>query len=132
MDRRVQQPVPLNPNDELRVRCVFDTTDREEVTVWGDKTSDEMCLATLYTYDNGPLPDPPPPAMEDPSCPHYVGEAQGMPIDLPGCCTAEGRCGVISSVNDACITESRFLSDLAPGPDCDATGDRDAGMADGG
>jgi hypothetical protein len=52
----------------------------------------------------------------------------GMMIDLPGCCSTESRCGVISSLSGACITTSTFLPDLAPGEACTAAPDSDAGM----
>jgi hypothetical protein len=73
---------------------------------------------------------PPPPAVEDPSCPAYVGMAMGgNPLELPGCCTPEGVCGVISSISNTCITQSMFLSDLQPGGPCDGSdADADAGM----
>jgi hypothetical protein len=72
------------------------------------------------------------PAQEDPSCPDYSGMAMGMAVELPGCCTADGVCGVISSLSMRCITSSMFLADLMAGPACDAAGD-DAGMdSDGG
>lgn len=35
----------------LRVRCVFDTSERTVMTSWGEGTEDEMCLATIYTID---------------------------------------------------------------------------------
>jgi Copper type II ascorbate-dependent monooxygenase, C-terminal domain len=47
----LQQPVSLDPADSLRVRCVYDTRKRTTPTSWGEGTSDEMCLATIYTID---------------------------------------------------------------------------------
>jgi hypothetical protein len=51
------QPVRLNKGDTLRVTCTHDASVRSRVpqlkqlppryVVWGDGTSDEMCLATL-------------------------------------------------------------------------------------
>ena len=53
------QPVRLNPGDVLRVTCTHDASLRAQLpelkvlqpryVVWGDGTSDEMCLATLIT-----------------------------------------------------------------------------------
>jgi hypothetical protein len=53
------EPVPINPGDTLRVSCTHDATLRSQLpelkplqpryVVWGDGTSDEMCLATLVT-----------------------------------------------------------------------------------
>jgi hypothetical protein len=51
------QPVRLNPSDTIRVTCTHDATQRSKLpqlkplqpryVVWGDGTSDEMCLAIL-------------------------------------------------------------------------------------
>jgi hypothetical protein len=51
------EPVKLNPGDTLRVTCTHDASLRAQLpelkvlqpryVVWGDGTSDEMCLATL-------------------------------------------------------------------------------------
>jgi hypothetical protein len=47
----MHEPISLDPADSLRVRCVFDTRKRTTMTNWGEGTSDEMCLATIYTID---------------------------------------------------------------------------------
>ena len=41
-------PILLNPNDKLEIECVFDSTGVEQTTYWGDGTSDEMCLMTVF------------------------------------------------------------------------------------
>jgi hypothetical protein len=53
------QPVRLNPGDKVRVTCTHDASIRSQLpelkplqpryVVWGDGTSDEMCLAVLTT-----------------------------------------------------------------------------------
>lgn len=72
------------------------------------------------------------PAEPDPSCPAYVGMGMGgNGLELPGCCTPEGVCGVISSISNTCITQSAILTDLQPGGPCDGSGggdDADAGI----
>jgi hypothetical protein len=125
----LKESVELNPGDKLRVRCEFNTMSKTEETVWGEGTDDEMCLATLYTYNRGEAPPAPmvEQGVEDPSCPRYEGEVMGMMIDLPGCCSSTSQCGVISSLSGACITSSMFLPDLAPGDACTPAADADAG-----
>lgn len=44
----LEDPIRLEPGDSLRIHCSFDTTGREQTTLWGESTSDEMCLAGLY------------------------------------------------------------------------------------
>ena len=41
-------PILLNPNDKLEIECVFDSTGVDQTTYWGDGTSDEMCLMTVF------------------------------------------------------------------------------------
>jgi len=53
------RPVRINVGDVLRVTCTHDASLRSQLpelkvlqpryVVWGDGTSDEMCLATLIT-----------------------------------------------------------------------------------
>lgn len=70
-----------------------------------------------------------PKAQPDPRCPDYVGGTE-----LPGCCTADNKCGFVSSISFSCITESLLLQDLAAmaGRDCDAPPETDAGTEDDG
>ncbi len=42
------EPVTVTSGSTARITCVFDTTDRTETTVFGENTSDEMCLAFVY------------------------------------------------------------------------------------
>ncbi|MCB9697645.1 MAG: hypothetical protein H6738_12760 [Alphaproteobacteria bacterium] len=39
-----QQPIRLEPDDELRVSCVFDTSGETEPIPFGESTEDEMCV----------------------------------------------------------------------------------------
>lgn len=41
------QPLTIDAADEFKLRCVFDTTSRSEVTTWGEGTQDEMCVMGL-------------------------------------------------------------------------------------
>jgi hypothetical protein len=68
---------------------------------------------------------------EDPSCPPFDGTVGGMTIHLPGCCTPENKCGVISSISMMCITTSMYI-DLPANPKACGGGDADGGEADGG
>jgi hypothetical protein len=62
----------------------------------------------------------------DPSCPSV--SVMGF-LELPGCCTDQGVCGVISTISNTCITESMFI-DLPENPQ--PCGAEDAGTEDGG
>jgi hypothetical protein len=55
-------------------------------------------------------------AKTDDSCPPYEATVQGTSVNLPGCCTPEGKCGVISSLTMMCITSSPLLPDLPADP----------------
>lgn len=43
-----QSPLDLAAGETLDVRCHFDTSSKNELTTWGEGTSDEMCL--VYGY----------------------------------------------------------------------------------
>ncbi len=43
-----QQPVTVNRGDTLKVTCHYDTSDDTQRVTWGEKTTDEMCIAYLY------------------------------------------------------------------------------------
>ncbi|MDH5673109.1 MAG: hypothetical protein OEZ06_13220 [Myxococcales bacterium] len=71
------------------------------------------------------------PAQPDPNCPGYEApafsgfgmgaadnDAGAETMTLPGCCTAEGVCGVISSFTQQCITSSMIYTDITAGPPC--------------
>ena len=42
--------VELQPGDELRTTCKYDTTKRKETTYYGDGTYDEMCFGFVDYY----------------------------------------------------------------------------------
>jgi hypothetical protein len=42
------EPVLLTASDRITLECVFDSSDRDQVTTWGDGTGDEMCLITMF------------------------------------------------------------------------------------
>ena len=44
-----ETPVTLPTSDDLRLRCVYNTTSRTTTTRWGDGTQDEMCVGIMYT-----------------------------------------------------------------------------------
>lgn len=45
---RLQEPVRIRPEDELRIRCQWDNEGNDEDVFWGDGTAEEMCLGFLY------------------------------------------------------------------------------------
>ncbi|GJP34915.1 hypothetical protein CLOM_g19393 [Closterium sp. NIES-68] len=47
---QVQPPQELLPGDELRTKCVWDSTSRSEVTMGGESSLDEMCISFLIYY----------------------------------------------------------------------------------
>ncbi|ESO93057.1 hypothetical protein LOTGIDRAFT_162081 [Lottia gigantea] len=42
-------PIKLLPGDTIKTRCVFNSQNRDQVTYFGDATSDEMCFG-FFTY----------------------------------------------------------------------------------
>ena len=42
------EPVLMQPDDMFELNCVFDSTDQTSTTYFGDGTSDEMCLMTVF------------------------------------------------------------------------------------
>ncbi|CAI5509079.1 unnamed protein product [Closterium sp. Naga37s-1] len=46
----VQPPFQLQPGDELRTKCVWDSTSRSNVTMGGEASNDEMCITFLLYY----------------------------------------------------------------------------------
>ncbi|MEE2752208.1 MAG: monooxygenase [Myxococcota bacterium] len=42
-----QEPIETNPGDTLTVECTWDNP-TDDTIYWGDNTTDEMCLATMY------------------------------------------------------------------------------------
>ena len=45
----LNDPVFLGAGDQIRVTCTYDTSSVEQVTYFGDGSSDEMCLLGMYT-----------------------------------------------------------------------------------
>jgi hypothetical protein len=43
-----KDPVTIKPTDSVRIRCSYDTTDETTPIVFGESTSDEMCLTVNY------------------------------------------------------------------------------------
>lgn len=41
-------PVSLEAGDKLRITCTYDTLGRDDITSWGQGTTDEMCIAFFY------------------------------------------------------------------------------------
>lgn len=44
----LDQPIALEPGDQIRISCSYDTTSRTSPVSWGLATEDEMCIG--YTY----------------------------------------------------------------------------------
>jgi hypothetical protein len=44
-----EEPLPLQPDDLLKMTCEYDTSERSEPVRWGEGTLDEMCLALMFT-----------------------------------------------------------------------------------
>jgi hypothetical protein len=42
------EPMMIDADDPIDVRCNFDSTSRKEVTKWGESTADEMCVIGLF------------------------------------------------------------------------------------
>jgi hypothetical protein len=52
-----EAPFVIGPSDRVDLRCEWNTTTATGETVWGENTSDEMCLAFLYvTLESGASP----------------------------------------------------------------------------
>jgi len=45
---RFAQPIAVQPGDQIRIRCSYDTQAQVDVVEWGNGTEDEMCIA--YTF----------------------------------------------------------------------------------
>jgi Copper type II ascorbate-dependent monooxygenase, C-terminal domain len=50
---RYVTPVRVHGGDEVHLRCTFDATGRDQTTVWGEGSGDEMCAVQFYAR---PLP----------------------------------------------------------------------------
>ena len=42
------EPILLQPDDRLKIKCEFDSSNKDSPTYWGDGTGDEMCLMTIF------------------------------------------------------------------------------------
>jgi hypothetical protein len=47
LDYRFQEPVRVEPGEQLEVRCSWDASSRSVDTNWGDGSDDEMCVANV-------------------------------------------------------------------------------------
>ena len=47
---RIDPPVVLQPGDELKMNCKFKTKTKNDITFFGESTSDEMCLVFFAYY----------------------------------------------------------------------------------
>ncbi|CAF5050635.1 unnamed protein product, partial [Rotaria magnacalcarata] len=48
-DNRLSEPIQLYPGDEFATRCVYNTMNKSQVTLGGQRTTDEMC-SQIFTY----------------------------------------------------------------------------------
>lgn len=46
------QPISVDRRDTLRITCAYDTMSRDGVTMWGQGTNDEMCIAFFYMTED--------------------------------------------------------------------------------
>lgn len=51
MSFQYQQPVVIEPGDQLHVECAWDNSDNPDDINWGDGTADEMCLGIFYVTE---------------------------------------------------------------------------------
>lgn len=51
MSFRYQEPLILEPGDQLHVECEWDNSDNAQGINWGDGTADEMCLGIFYVTE---------------------------------------------------------------------------------
>ncbi|CAF4866010.1 unnamed protein product, partial [Rotaria sp. Silwood1] len=47
---RLPQPIKLFPGDELATRCIYNTMNKNTITLGGERTKDEMCLHVMMYY----------------------------------------------------------------------------------
>ena len=43
-----EEPVIIEPDDRIGMRCTYDSTSVSETTRWGEGTSDEMCIMAMF------------------------------------------------------------------------------------
>jgi len=46
------QPISVDRGDKLRITCAYDTMSRDSMTMWGQGTNDEMCIAFFYMTED--------------------------------------------------------------------------------
>ncbi|XP_067676503.1 MOXD1 homolog 1-like [Haliotis asinina] len=47
---RFKDPIEIQPGDELRTRCEFESSKKSTTTIYGDATSNEMCYSFITYY----------------------------------------------------------------------------------
>jgi hypothetical protein len=105
-------PMPMGAN-----RCLFPCCVSED----GEQSCGTRSTAMGFASDCAAPP------IADDRCPGV--ESQGR--TLVGCCTADNLCGIISTLSNTCITESRFVTLPEDPQRCDSIGEPgedDAGM----
>ncbi len=45
-------PISVQKGDRMRITCTYDTLGRDNTTMWGQGTQDEMCIAFFYMTDD--------------------------------------------------------------------------------
>jgi len=43
-----EEPITIQPGDDMTITCTYNTMERDETVRWGDGTQDEMCLNFFY------------------------------------------------------------------------------------
>jgi hypothetical protein len=105
-------PMPMGAN-----RCLVPCCASED----GDQICGTRSTAMGFTSDCAAPP------IADDRCPGV--ESQGR--TLVGCCTADNLCGIISTLSNTCITESRFVTLPEDPQRCDSgPGEDDAGISE--
>ncbi|CAF4012623.1 unnamed protein product [Adineta steineri] len=49
-ENRLSEPIKIYPGDSFATRCVYSTTNKNEITLGGQRTTDEMCSHTFSYY----------------------------------------------------------------------------------
>lgn len=96
----IPQPLPIIGDTCARPCCAMGMTG-------------EVC-GTKGTVEGSPSDCVAPPEP-DSRCPNL--DYMGTPLE--GCCTAENKCGIISTLRNMCVTESMIVTLPANPPNCD-------------
>ena len=50
---RLEEHIEFHPGDEIKVTCTWNTEGKDEETIFGESTQDEMCffIAQIYPFD---------------------------------------------------------------------------------